>query len=184
MQRIQHRTTIVAISVGPWIEIVLLASRNSVYKQELEKHHDRAWKDSPRYRKFKRIDSSTATAASRAYWKLSRGLPRKLLSILTQLRTGHAPLQKHLNNIRKVNSPTCPCCKRHPETVYHYLMECPAHRAPRDRLRRNVGPRNFSYSSLLTTAETLPHLFWYVNDTGRFKYIVGDLPQWGDDDGQ
>lgn len=131
------------------------------------------WKRSPRYRKFKEVDPFPATVASRAYWKLSTGLPRKLLAILTQLRTGHAPLQKHLNAIHRADSPICPCCKHHPETVYHYLMECTAHRIPRERLRRKIGPRNCTYSALLTTAETLGDLFQYVSEMGRFTHSRG-----------
>ncbi|KAF8156730.1 hypothetical protein B0H34DRAFT_658337, partial [Crassisporium funariophilum] len=30
--------------------------------------------------------------------------------ILFQLRTGHAPLAKHLHRIGKVDTPRCPCC--------------------------------------------------------------------------
>ncbi|KAE9384391.1 hypothetical protein BT96DRAFT_773189, partial [Gymnopus androsaceus JB14] len=87
---------------------------------------------------------------------------------LTQLRIGHAPLQKHLYNINRVDSPLCPCCKRHPETVYHYLMECPAHRTRRDRMRRAIGRRSCTLSALLTTAETLKELFQFINDMRRF----------------
>ncbi|KAE9395065.1 hypothetical protein BT96DRAFT_826774, partial [Gymnopus androsaceus JB14] len=108
--------------------------------------------------------------------KLSRGLPRKLLSILTQLRTGHIPLQKHLFNIKCAGTPTCPCCGNHPETIYHYLMECTAHNAARNRLRRTIGHRNFAYATLLTTSETLGELFRYVNDMRRFYHIVRELP--------
>lgn len=101
-------------------------SRTSIvqtYRAKLEEQHNKTWRTSPRYAKFSLIDASEATKASRSYWKLSRNLPRKLLSILTQLRTGHAPLCLHLHRICQADSPECPCCKRHPKTVIHYLME-------------------------------------------------------------
>ncbi|KAJ3967219.1 hypothetical protein EV361DRAFT_771601, partial [Lentinula raphanica] len=48
-----------------------------VFRRQLEERHDEQWKQSPRYQKFKEIDSSPATVASRKFWKLSRDLPRK-----------------------------------------------------------------------------------------------------------
>ncbi|KAJ3824805.1 hypothetical protein F5880DRAFT_1441666, partial [Lentinula raphanica] len=48
-----------------------------VFRRELEARHDKQWEKSPRYQKFKDIDPSPATTASRKYWKLSRDLPRK-----------------------------------------------------------------------------------------------------------
>ncbi|KAJ3824804.1 hypothetical protein F5880DRAFT_1446551, partial [Lentinula raphanica] len=87
---------------------------------------------------------------------------------LTQLRTGHAPLQAHLSKIKKVDTPTCPCCKQHPETVFHYLIQCSAHRTARNRLRRKVGPRNMNPAALLTEKDLLKHLFRYVDETKRF----------------
>ncbi|KAE9394284.1 hypothetical protein BT96DRAFT_749479, partial [Gymnopus androsaceus JB14] len=95
-------------------------------------------------------------------------------SILMQLCTGHAPLQKHLYAIHRADEPTCPCCKQHPETVYHFLMECLAHKNSQDCLRRRIRQRNFTYSALLTTVESLRDFFQYINETGRFRHIVGE----------
>ncbi|KAE9388227.1 hypothetical protein BT96DRAFT_836573, partial [Gymnopus androsaceus JB14] len=51
----------------------------------------------------------------------------------------HIPLQKILHAIYCAEPPTCPCCRSHPETVFHYLTQCPAHTIPQDRMRRRVG---------------------------------------------
>ncbi|KAJ3763914.1 hypothetical protein EV360DRAFT_19636, partial [Lentinula raphanica] len=48
-----------------------------VFRRQLETKHDEQWERSPRYQKFKDIDPSPATVASRKYWRLSRDLPRK-----------------------------------------------------------------------------------------------------------
>lgn len=161
-------------------------SRTSVvriFRDKLNAQHNEAWKKSPRYAKFSAIDASDATTASRAYLKLSRYLPRKLLAVLTQLRTGHIPLQRHLHRIKKTDSDTCPCCKRHPETVFHYLMECPAHSTSRARLRRKLAADRWNVRALMTKPELLKHLFQFVDDTKRFHHIMGDLPSWkGEDD--
>ncbi|KAL4061773.1 hypothetical protein J3A83DRAFT_4117647 [Scleroderma citrinum] len=44
---------------------------------------------------------------------------------------GHVPLNHHLTCIKKVDSPSCPGCDTHFETVYHYLLICPAYRFAR-----------------------------------------------------
>jgi hypothetical protein len=48
------------------------------------------------------------------------------MSILLQLRTGHAPLCKHLHKLERHVSPMCPYCKQEEETVQHFLVKCPA----------------------------------------------------------
>lgn len=149
-----------------------------IFAKELDTRHNLAWQTSTRYHSFQVIDASNATTISRHYWKLSRELPRRLLVLLTQLRTGHIPLQKHLHRIKKADADTCPCCNSHPETVHHYLMICTSHKYPRERLRRNFPNVTWNIATLLNEPDSLEHLFSYVNDTGRFRHIMGDLPQW------
>ncbi|KAE9387181.1 hypothetical protein BT96DRAFT_1080978, partial [Gymnopus androsaceus JB14] len=68
--------------------------------------------------------------------------------------------QKHFHCIGKVKLPFCPCCKCDvPETVFHYLMECPAHCALRSRMRWKMAAKNWNVSSLLTAPGTLKYLF-------------------------
>ncbi|KAG2117577.1 hypothetical protein DEU56DRAFT_717063, partial [Suillus clintonianus] len=60
---------------------------------------------------------------------------------LFQLRTGHAPLNKHLFRIAKVPSPICQQCHRKEETVHHFLIACPAYTQQRLTLQNEIGPR-------------------------------------------
>ncbi|KAF8236099.1 hypothetical protein L208DRAFT_1531107 [Tricholoma matsutake] len=60
-------------------------------------------------------------APSNKYIKLISGLPQKLASILSQLRTGHTPLAKHLHCIGKVDSPNCPDCQQGEEMIQHFI---------------------------------------------------------------
>ncbi len=62
---------------------------------------------------------------SHKYDELVTSLPCRHANLLTQLRTGHVPLQKHLARIGKELSETCPACGEAPETVAHYLLVCP-----------------------------------------------------------
>ena len=41
-----------------------------------------------------------------------------------RLRSGHAPLNKHLSRIGVKDNPLCPLCGVHEETVNHHLFEC------------------------------------------------------------
>lgn len=156
-----------------------------VFAKELGYRHSEIWNKSPRYEKFQAINASNATMASRGYWKLLRELPRKLLTILTQLRMGHIPLQRHLHRIRRTETDVCPCCKQCPETVFHYIMQCSTHRVPRARLRSHFSHRDWNIATLLTKTKAIGHLFRFINDTNRFHHIIGELPDWEvkDDEG-
>ncbi|KAJ3709966.1 hypothetical protein C8R42DRAFT_597923, partial [Lentinula raphanica] len=82
---------------------------------------------------------------------------------LTQLQTGHIPLQKHLNHIGKAESPICPCCRNNNETVRHYLLECPAHWRAREKLQWEISNQQWGLGPLLTSRKALPVLFCYIN---------------------
>ncbi|KAJ3711775.1 hypothetical protein C8R42DRAFT_537800, partial [Lentinula raphanica] len=94
---------------------------------------------------------------------------------LTQMRTAHIPLQKHLHRIGKADSPICPCCRDEVETVRHFLMECPAHRRACDKLQWEVSNRHWGLGPLLSSKKALPALFRYINTMGRLRHIYGEL---------
>jgi ribonuclease HI len=90
------------------------SARIQAFNDKLKMEMQNAWQKSPRYTRMKRTDPS---APSNNFLKLTANLPRKLTSILTQLRTGHAPLAKHLHRIKKADSPLCPACLQETETI-------------------------------------------------------------------
>ncbi|KAG2737837.1 hypothetical protein P692DRAFT_20657274, partial [Suillus brevipes Sb2] len=55
-------------------------------------------------------------------------------SLLFQLRTGHAPLNKHLHCIAKAPSPICQQCRQREETVHHFIITCPQYTRQRHTL--------------------------------------------------
>ncbi|EJD36112.1 hypothetical protein AURDEDRAFT_43289, partial [Auricularia subglabra TFB-10046 SS5] len=59
-----------------------------------------------------------------------KDLPRRSASLLTQLRTGHVGLHGFLARIKAVPSALCEVC-RVPETVPHFLLQCPRFRLQR-----------------------------------------------------
>jgi hypothetical protein len=116
------------------------------------------------------------TAMSNKYLMLITPLPKKMASILTQMRTGHVPLAKHLHRIGKADLPICPTCQQHKETIEHLLLHCPAHQDTRQALHSKVEGRNIVIAKLLTMPKTLRLLFRFVTATGCFHNTFGEVP--------
>jgi hypothetical protein len=145
----------------PHSKSALIRTHNKLLNRKAQK----AWTKSLRYSRMRKTDP---TAPSKAYLKLIAGTPRHLASILTQLRTGHVPLAKYLHRIKKTDSPTCPACHQGTESMHHFILHCPAHKAARQKLCNETGGRSLNLAKLLTTAETLPAFLNFVVKSGCF----------------
>lgn len=130
------------------------------------------WEQSPRFPKASKIDP---TLPSSSFIKLTINLPRKITSILTQLRTGHVPLQAYLHRVGRADSPTCPLCGEDRETVFHLIHRCSAHTKAREVLRAELGRPAFTLTQLLTNKRALKPLFKYLRKTDRFSDSYGDI---------
>jgi hypothetical protein len=112
---------------------------------------------------------------SNTYLTMTTPLPRKAVSILTQIRMGHALLAKHLHHIGKADSPTCPACQQHDKTIEHLILHCPAHHDARQTLHNKVGEENIVIAKLLTMLKTLQALFHFIVMTGHFHSTFEDI---------
>lgn len=130
-----------------------------MHNEKPERRAQKGWRDSKRCNRVMKTDPTTP---SHKYIDLVTKLPRKLASILAQLRTGHAPLAKHLFRLGKIDSPTCPACQQSDETVQHLLLHCPAHQGARQTLRNNIGGRNIDITKILTSPKSLQALFRFL----------------------
>jgi len=146
---------------------------------KLKRKARKEWEKSPRYEKMNKFDQSMP---SKKFLALVKPLRRKQASILYQLRTGHAPLAKHLHRFKKAESPQCPCCRQEVETVHHYLIRCPAHRSARNTMIRNAGIDATNMDKLLSEKSLLPHLFQFISTSGRLRSVFGDIPALETDD--
>jgi ribonuclease HI len=144
------------------------------HNAKLMKRWTRRWKQSPRHRILRSIDSS---APSKKYLRLIKNLDRRQASILFQLRSGHIGLNQHLFRIRRSDTPSCPHCQDNPaESVKHFLLDCPQYARERHELRRKLRRNADSLPFLLShPSATLP-LLKYVHATGRFKPHFGKDP--------
>jgi hypothetical protein len=109
---------------------------------------------------------------NRKYLDLIADLPRRQASIITQLRTGHAPLNVYLYRITARDSPDCPhpSCAGRWETVFHYLIECPAYSKHRnDKLLKKHGRRAEKIAYLLSDPSCIADTVKYIAATKRFE---------------
>ena len=105
---------------------------------------------------------------SHDYIHLILSLPRQTASIITQLHTGHVPLNKYLFCIGKIPSHICPACHQLNGTVLHYILHCPAYHIPRQILHYEMGGSNLNLHCLLTKPEPFKALAKYIAQTHRF----------------
>ncbi|PBK93328.1 hypothetical protein ARMGADRAFT_1012254 [Armillaria gallica] len=118
------------------------------------------------------------------YRKLATSLPRKITSILTQLRTRHIGLNHHLFNICCIESPACPNCSHPNKSIHHYLIRCPTFQNKHETLQRSMGISRtmLTAKQILSKQKNLPHLIQYLNDTRHFKTTFGTFPDVEDAD--
>ena len=106
------------------------------------------WKRSPRFKQTKCINHSFP---SNKYIKITSSLNRRQTSILTQIRTGHAPINSHLHRIRKADTPYCPqnSCTNAIEDIHHLSFTCPHYIRARFHLMRIIGKKSFTHAQTI-----------------------------------
>lgn len=160
------------------ITIETLPTSRSAARQaqqtELKRRGAVRWKESPRHGKMKEIDESMPSAR---FLKLTSQFPRRNTSILMQLRTGHAPLNKFLHKIGKAESPMCPACEMEEEDVSHYLLRCPRYDTYRLKIQQHYRRHTIPKSTLLATPGAMKFLFEFVNKTKRFEKPYGTFQE-------
>jgi len=141
---------------------------------DIKKQANTWWSNSPRFIRMNIIDPSLPL---NKFLKLTSLLNRRQSSLLTQLRTGHIPLNKHLHTIQKSPSPNCPqpTCTNTTEDIHHLIFTCPHYIHARYHLTRSVAKRDLTLPNLLASKDNLPHTLTYLNNIGRFKHIFGDI---------
>jgi hypothetical protein len=129
----------------------------------------REWVLSPRRRKMERIDESFPF---NEYRKRQYKLTRNQASTLFQVRSGHIPLNSHLHRINKSETKLCQQCEpndeAHEETVTHFLFECIAYTAQRQKLARTIGRHNLNLEDIMASSKYMKALSCYITKTRRF----------------
>ncbi|KAJ8586919.1 hypothetical protein M405DRAFT_822535 [Rhizopogon salebrosus TDB-379] len=115
------------------------------------------WRKSPRYARTQQIDPNTI---NRSVLKLTATFPKRLTSLLMNLRSRRIQLSRHLHRIGKSITPNCPHCPQEEGTAHHFLFNCPRVRHERHTLTTAlpVGRKASSLPFLLTNADAIHHL--------------------------
>ena len=130
------------------------------------------WKRSKRYKRIKSIDPSLPSSK---FISATKELNRNQISVLTQLRTGHIPLNGHLYRINRAETPSCAHCPNQTEDVNHLLFHCNKYATQRHRFTLAVECKAFHTQHILSNPAAIRHTLNFINSTGRLKHIFGDI---------
>ena len=140
------------------------------YVQELKVQWKYSWACSPHFPKMSKIDP---TMPSNKFQKLILGLGRAQASLITQMHTGHVPLNTYLHRINKIDTPLCPSCGLDSESMHHYLFNCPAWRAEHWCMGKALGREAKSLQHVLSSEKGVDELLRFLGRTERFKATYG-----------
>lgn len=125
------------------------------------------WITSPRYAKFKHIDSSLPSCR---FLKLISNLKmsRADMSEIFQICSGHVPLNVYLHQFKRKESAQCLACGAQKETLQHFLLECPAYTHERRKLKQKKGELEAKFAELIISKKRTTALAHYIQATRRF----------------
>lgn len=124
----------------------------------------KSWSESDQGKRIAEFDSRPP---SKNLPKIYAHKSRREASIITQLRSDHIPLASYLHRIKALDSKNCLRCQE-PETTVHYLTKCGRYAEERVALRKNLGRRPFSLSTLLGNPNIIQHTLQFIRETKRF----------------
>ncbi|KAJ3572025.1 hypothetical protein NP233_g3370 [Leucocoprinus birnbaumii] len=157
-----------------------LRSSKSALRQAKTEETKRSWKEewqkSPRFERMNSVDPNHPYNRFRE-WR--DDLDRNQGSILVQLRSGHLPINVYLKRIGKRQDDKCDWCQENlgreiPETVNHFVLDCPAYANERHILARRIGRDNMcELQRIMTTEEGTRELLNFLDATRRFRNTLG-----------
>ena len=122
------------------------------------------------------MSSIDPSLPSKSFMKLIGGLQKRQAGLYTQLRTGHAPLNKHLHHFKRSDTPNClQCGDTTPETVHHFLFTCPRYDREKFIMERDVGRKVYHTAYLLSNANAKTRLLRYINETKRLAQTFSEV---------
>lgn len=101
-------------------------------------------------------------------------LPHQQTPLLFQLRSGCAPLNKHLHQIAKSATATWSHCEERNESD-HFLLSCPVYMRQCNIPRTELGMKAHHMKHILNEPDCLKSLFKYIMTTRIFETVLGDV---------
>lgn len=125
------------------------------------------WAQSKSAKKLRPADLNPPVRGVRALYKDRN---RGECAALTQLRTGHAPLNAHLHRIGRAESPLCARCGVL-ETPAHFLIVCRRFVEQRRTLRTALRNRPLTLRTLVGPKARLGPVLRFIKDSCRFPHL-------------
>jgi len=146
-----------------------ISALRQTYSDGVNKEWNEKWRTSERYNRFQTSD--TLPPHSTKYLKLisDHRIPKKMASLIFQLRSGHVPLNGYLFRFKKTESARCPACGDPKETVEHFLLRCPAYAHERWTIREFINEGIPKAEKLLSDPKAIFPLINFIHATGRFE---------------
>ena len=145
----------------------------SALKQDHNKKGNEEWKkewnESRRFKRFRAPDIVTPSSKKFITLISDRRLTKRMMSLIFQLRVGHAPLNSYLHRFKKVDSAHCPACGEEQETAEHFMLRCPNYEHERWALLKHVKSSTPRLEDILSNPKTIIPVANYINATERFK---------------
>lgn len=135
-----------------------------LHRRAIAEERARLWASHPTGKAWREADPSPPGGRQRL--EQLACLPRRLVSILTQLRSGCSPLNGDRYRRKLHETPACACGALW-ESRRHYLLECPLYTTQRRALKRSLKCKTLRISHLGDLRATLA-VANYINATDRF----------------
>ena len=149
------------------------SATKQAYNLTLHKIWTDQWNCSPRKNKIVQLGKKFPF---KKFMKTLSKLTRKYASTILQIRSGHFPLNKYLYRINKATTKSCPSClvsRRNaatPETIHHFIFECPAYTLARNILKRKLGHSKFNLPDIMSNPKHIKELINFINKTECLKH--------------
>jgi len=137
--------------------------------KESNENWQKEWQAAKSYKRLRTKD--TIPPSSQKFLELTSDhrIPRRMASLIFQLRVGHAPLNSYLHRFHKVESARCPACGDPRETVEHFLLHCPKYTHERWPLLAKFNRTQPSLTDILSNRKTILSLISFIEATERFS---------------
>jgi len=110
------------------------------------------------------------------FGNMTEKMGRRGESVMVQARTGHIPLWAFLKRIKKEAGSTClNCGQGSEETVEHFILECPAYKRERQKLRAKGRGKHRDWKWLLGTKIGMREVVKFIGRTERLKGVYGSV---------
>ena len=150
-----------------------ISATRSILKINMKKRWKGEWKRSSRFNRTHAIDYALP---SPNYLHTIDQLTRSQTSLLTQLRTGHNPLNVVLHRMKQADSPECPHCRKgFKESIFDYLITCPHYANARRILQYELGRKASEIPFLIGTNAGIPPLLRFISNTKRLRATFGEV---------